>query len=92
MAIKLILFFVASIIVGFFQIKPLIQKNMKKEVWVYSFLYLLAVFVASLMLIGIPIPNPLDLLEWIYRPLAKPLLSSITTMTDLKEYLSYAKS
>jgi hypothetical protein len=58
----------------FFQMKPLIQQKLNKEVWVCGTLYLLAVTAAVFMLIGLSIPTPLKLIERIYHPLIKLFL------------------
>lgn len=56
----------------------LARKKLIKEIWVFSILLIFGVFISILNILRIDIPNPLNFLTNIYKPINN-FISSITT-------------
>jgi len=59
---------VATVIV-FIEVPSLLEKKQKKELIVFSILLFIGVTLSILRAFGINIPNPLDLLTFIFKPM-----------------------
>lgn len=73
--ITLILLFLLLIsVVSYFQLRYIWHKEGKKEAVLYSFLMALAAVVGSMLIAGIPVPNPNDYITMIFEPIGKAIL------------------
>ena len=59
---------VATVII-FIEVPSLLEKKQKKELIVFSILLIIGVTLSILRAFGINIPNPLDLLTFIFKPM-----------------------
>ena len=59
---------VATVII-FIEVPSLLEKKQKKELIVFSILLFIGVTLSILRAFGINIPNPLDLLTFIFKPM-----------------------
>ncbi|MFE8697215.1 hypothetical protein ACFYKT_12795 [Cytobacillus sp. FJAT-53684] len=67
-SLGLILIYLA---ISYFQIRQLIKDKMKREIWIYSIIMLVVTGITIAMIYKIPIPNPLNLIAFILKPLTK---------------------
>ncbi|MDQ0883540.1 hypothetical protein [Peribacillus sp. V2I11] len=67
-AVAGILVIVAVIIV--IDVPPLVRKKLKKELWIFSILLLFGTALSIAQALNIKIPNPLDWITAIYKPLS----------------------
>ncbi|MEK3886188.1 hypothetical protein [Bacillus sp. FSL K6-3431] len=67
-AVAGILVIVAVIIA--IDVPPLLRKNLKKELWIFSILLLFGTALSIVQVLNIKIPNPLDWIAAIYKPLS----------------------
>ncbi|MGE7764004.1 hypothetical protein [Peribacillus sp. NPDC096540] len=68
MAVAGILVIVAIIIA--IDVPSLLRKKLKKELWIFSILLLFGTALSIAQALNIKIPNPLDLITAIYKPLS----------------------
>jgi len=54
-----------------FEVPPLLKKQQKKELLVFSFLLLFGVALSIFFTISKSIPNPLDYITFIFKPLSE---------------------
>lgn len=47
----------------------LLKKQQKKERWAYGILLVPTVVVSMLLGFGVDVPNPLDLIQWLFKPI-----------------------
>ena len=59
---------VATVII-FVEVPPLLEKKQKKELIVFTIILIIGVTLSILRSFGINIPNPLDLLTFIFKPM-----------------------
>ncbi|AOZ92161.1 hypothetical protein [Paenibacillus crassostreae] len=60
---------IVSIIIAI-DVPPLVRKKLIKELWVFSILLLFGTILAILQALHIKIPNPLDWMIIVYKPIA----------------------
>ncbi|AZV41435.1 hypothetical protein BAOM_0824 [Peribacillus asahii] len=68
MAVAGILLIVAVIIA--IDVPPLLRKKLKKELWIFSILLLFGTALSIAQVLNIKIPNPMDWITAIYKPLS----------------------
>lgn len=68
--IKIIIIFILFAITAFLQIQNLKKQQLYKELYTYATLMGLAFILTSLYVLNIPIPNPLNLINFIFKPIA----------------------
>ncbi|MGG0288157.1 hypothetical protein ABEY41_24260 [Peribacillus butanolivorans] len=68
MAVTVILILVAIIIA--IDVPSLLRKKLKKELWIFSVLLLFGTALSIAQALNIKIPNPLDWITAIYKPLS----------------------
>lgn len=68
-----LLVILAYIVVGFLEIVPLVKKKQKKELVLYSFLFLTAFTISLLLSLGVKIPSP-----------AKPIENAVRAITGIE--------
>lgn len=51
-------------------VPPLMKKKQKKELWAFFILLIPGVTVSILIGFGVKIPNPLDFIQWLFKPFA----------------------
>ncbi|OIK08425.1 hypothetical protein BIV60_26380 [Bacillus sp. MUM 116] len=61
---------VAAIMMVVFEIPNLRKKKLTKELWVFSFLMLIAVGLGIAQSLGLKIPNPLNGITIVFKPLS----------------------
>ncbi|USK85839.1 hypothetical protein [Peribacillus asahii] len=71
MAVAGILLIVAVIIA--IDVPPLLRKKLKKELWIFSILLLFGTALSIAQVLNIKIPNPMDWITAIYKPLSDML-------------------
>ncbi|MFB5284506.1 hypothetical protein [Peribacillus sp. Hz7] len=71
MAVAGILLIVAVIIA--IDVPPLLRKKLKKELWIFSILLLFGTALSIAQALNIKIPNPIDWITAIYKPLSDML-------------------
>ncbi len=64
----------ASLIV-ILEVPPLVKAKLKRELWLFSILLLLGTLLSIAKYLQIPIPNPLDMLYVIFKPMSDLLFS-----------------
>ncbi|CAH0313531.1 hypothetical protein SRABI96_05108 [Peribacillus sp. Bi96] len=67
-AVAGILVIIAAIIA--IDVPPLMRKKLKKELWIFSILLLFGTALSIAQALNIKIPNPLDWITAIYKPLS----------------------
>ena len=61
---------VSSIFLGLYQIPILLEKKMSKESYVFIFLLVVGVLVNIALAMGIHLPNPMDYLVMLLKPIS----------------------
>jgi hypothetical protein len=61
---------IVSILMGFYELPSLIGKKLYKESFIFCCLLSTGTFVTMLLVLGVPIPNPLDWIIMFIRPLS----------------------
>ena len=54
-----------------FEVPPLVKKKEKKELLVFTILLMIGVVLSIVFALGKPIPNPMDFITFIFRPLSE---------------------
>ena len=67
-----------SAVVALVQIPPLIRNGLKRELWVFSVLLAIATTACAVKALGRELPNPLDAIIFVYKPLSKLLFGLLT--------------
>ena len=57
------------------EVPPLLKAKLKRELWLFSILLLLGTLLSIAKYLQIPIPNPLDMLYVIFKPMSDLLIS-----------------
>lgn len=57
------------------EVPPLIKAKLKKELWLFSIMLLLGTLLSIAKFLQLPIPNPLDMLFVIFKPMSDMLFS-----------------
>lgn len=58
---------------------PLFKKNKKKkELWTYSIILLVGYSLLVAQTMRVPLPNPLDLITFVYKPISKVLFALLS--------------
>jgi hypothetical protein len=57
-------------LIAILDVPQLWKKKLVKELWVFAILLLAGAGLSFTLAMNAPIPNPLDLLEWIYKPIS----------------------
>ncbi len=57
------------------EVPPLLKAKLKRELWLFSILLLLGTLLSIAKYLQIPIPNPLDMLYVIFKPMSDLLFS-----------------
>ncbi|RAK22282.1 hypothetical protein B0I26_102274 [Anoxybacillus vitaminiphilus] len=65
---KIFLLLLATIIILFIDLPEMIQKQLKKEIIVYSLLLIAGIILSILHMLQVPLFNPTDLIVWMFRP------------------------
>ncbi len=58
-----------GVLIAAYEVPTLLKKNLIKELWAFSILLIIGVVLSILKSMRIDIPNPLDLLTIIYKPI-----------------------
>lgn len=53
------------------EVPPLVEQKQKKEVIIYSILLFLGIALSILVALGVTVPNPLDFISYVLKPLTK---------------------
>lgn len=53
------------------EVPPLVEQKQKKEVIIYSILLFLGIVLSILVALGVTVPNPLDFISYVLKPLTK---------------------
>jgi hypothetical protein len=64
-----------AILIIVLEVPPLLEKKQKKELWVFSLLLFLGVGLSIAESLDLNIPNPLDWIAIIYKPLSDLIMS-----------------
>lgn len=67
-----------SIIIALFEVPPLLKKKLKKDLWAFSILLLIGTGLSIAQALRMKIPNPLDLIYYIYKPMSDAIFSFLT--------------
>lgn len=59
-----------TILIAMLEIPKLWKKRMKNDIWVYSILLLAGALLNGVIVLHLPMPNPLELLAWLYKPVS----------------------
>jgi len=62
--------FIAAVIV-ILEVPQLLEKKLIKEIVVFSILLVLGIVLSILLAFGVTVPNPMDLLTYVLKPLSK---------------------
>ena len=57
------------------EVPPLLKEKLKRELWLFSILLLLGTVLSIAKYLQMPIPNPLDMLYVIFKPMSDLLFS-----------------
>ncbi|MDQ0116138.1 hypothetical protein [Paenibacillus harenae] len=57
-----------SILLIRLEVPAMVKKKKNKELWLFSLMLLAGVTLTIAKVAQLPIPNPLDLITWVYRP------------------------
>ena len=60
---------VAGVII-LFEVPPLLKQKQKKELFVFSILLIIGVVLSIVFTLGKTIPNPMDFITFIFKPLS----------------------
>jgi hypothetical protein len=78
MAIVLILAVIAfATVLSIIEIPKMRKEKLNKELWTYSILLGIGVVLAIMKILNVKIPNPSDLMAWVYSPV-KGIMQSLT--------------
>ncbi|MFF2890318.1 hypothetical protein [Paenibacillus sp. NPDC057967] len=66
-----------AVIIAMLELPGLWKKRQVKEIWLFSILLLLGTGVGIAESLHIPLPNPLDWVSYIYRPIGQLLDSAL---------------
>lgn len=58
---------------AFFEIPPLLKAKQMKEIWLFFILLLLGTGVCIAVSFDLAVPNPLDLIYWVFNPMSQLL-------------------
>ncbi|NBI30878.1 hypothetical protein [Chengkuizengella marina] len=61
-------------LIAYFEISPMAKKKEIKDLWVFSFLLLIGTVLSIMLAIGVTIPNPLDGLTKVLKPVTNFIL------------------
>ncbi|WP_419962287.1 hypothetical protein [Psychrobacillus sp. BM2] len=53
------------------EVPPLVEQKQKKEVIIFSILLFLGIVLSILVALGVTVPNPLDFISYVLKPLTK---------------------
>ncbi|MBP1992237.1 hypothetical protein [Paenibacillus eucommiae] len=57
-------------VIALLEVPTLWKKKLVRELWVFAILLLVGAGLSFALVMHAPIPNPLDLLTWIYKPIS----------------------
>ena len=69
--LPVIFIIIIASLISLYEIPRLLKKELKKEIFIYSLLLIIAVGLGILYSLDIKIPNPLEGLTSIYKPINK---------------------
>ncbi|WP_248928071.1 hypothetical protein [Paenibacillus hamazuiensis] len=64
-----------SALIAFMEVPAMRRKNMKKELWVFFALLLLGTGLSIAQVMRVRIPNPLDWIAYIFKPMNDAIFS-----------------
>ncbi|MFC5647871.1 hypothetical protein ACFPYJ_01820 [Paenibacillus solisilvae] len=67
---------IAAVLVIRYEFPLLLKKKLHKELWVFSILIAFGLLLSILQGLQIPIPNPLDWITAIFKPMSRMILSA----------------
>ncbi|MEC0229088.1 hypothetical protein [Paenibacillus alba] len=67
--------FVVSICIFILEFRPLWRKRIRKEIWIFSILLFLGAGLNIAHILRIEIPNPLQVMVAIYKPISDAMVS-----------------
>ncbi|GGI45380.1 hypothetical protein GCM10008018_11790 [Paenibacillus marchantiophytorum] len=61
---------IISAIIGFLEGPSLLKKKLKLESWIFFTILLIGTLLSILLELRVKLPNPLDLITYIYKPIS----------------------
>ncbi|NDI33190.1 hypothetical protein [Chengkuizengella sediminis] len=71
---KVVGIIIVAALIAYFEISPMANKKEIKDLWVFSFLLLIGTVLSIMLAIGVPIPNPLDGVTKVLKPVTNFIL------------------
>ena len=71
------------------EVPPLLKAKLKRELWLFSILLLLGTLLSIAKYLQIPIPNPLDMLYVIFKPMSDLLFSFLKVGKEWRQDEQY---
>lgn len=68
---------VFSTVLSIIEIPKMLKQKLNRELWTFSILLGLGTVLAVLKSLGVEIPNPSDLIAWVYSPFTEVMKSLI---------------
>jgi hypothetical protein len=65
-------------VIALLEVPTLWKKKLVKELWVFATLLLAGAGLSFALVMHAPIPNPLDLLAWIYKPISDAVMKHLS--------------
>ncbi|MGZ4122813.1 MAG: hypothetical protein ACXVOI_06330 [Tumebacillaceae bacterium] len=69
---------VVSALIAWREVPPLLKQQGKKELWVFATLLLLGLGMGIANALEVELPNPIDLIRFVYEPLGKTVRDFLT--------------
>lgn len=65
-------------LIALLEVPQLWKKKLVKELWVFAILLLAGAGLSFALAMHAPIPNPLDLLTWVYKPISDAVMKLLS--------------
>lgn len=69
--LKTIGILIIAAVMVFSEVPPLVEQKQKKEVIIFSILLFLGIVLSILVALDVTVPNPLDFISYVLKPLTK---------------------
>ncbi|WP_227940051.1 hypothetical protein [Alkalihalobacillus deserti] len=66
-----------AIVIAMFEVPSLLKNKFKKELWVFGLLLTFATGLNVAMCVDVKIPNPLDFMTMVFKPVSDLIFSSL---------------